>query len=88
MFSIHYAHDYYLNIINKKPGGLDFPGTQNPEYLDFFYLSCSIGTSGQTADIGFADHKMRLTGIVHYIFTFFFNAAILALMINVLAGLL
>jgi uncharacterized membrane protein len=88
MFSTHYAHDYYLNILNKKPGGLDFPGTEDPNYLDFFYLSLSIGTSGQTADISFTDRLMRKTGVLHYIFTFFFNAAILALMINVLADLL
>jgi uncharacterized membrane protein len=88
MFSIHYAHDYYLNISKKKPGGLEFPRTEFPNYLDFFYLSCSIGTSGQTADVGFSDHNMRRAGIVHCVFTFFFNVTVLALLINVLAGLL
>lgn len=88
MFAIHYAHDFYLNIAQKKPGGLEFQGTPSPDYADFFYLACSIGTSGQTADVAFSDQKMRRAGTVHCVFTFFFNATVLALMINLLSNLL
>lgn len=88
MFGIHYAHEFYLNLSRKKPAGLHFPGTDLPEYSDFFYLACSIGTSGQTADVSFTDQKLRRAGTVHYVFTFFFNATVLALMINLLSDLL
>ncbi len=88
MFAIHYAHDFYLNISHKKPGGVDFPGTEAPDYADFFYLACSIGTSGQTADVAFTEQKMRRACMVHCVFTFFFNATVLALMINLLSNLL
>jgi uncharacterized membrane protein len=87
MFAIHYAHEYYLNLAKKKPAGLEFPGNELPFYADFFYLAISIGTSGQTADVGFSERKMRRAGMVHCMFSFFFNTTILALTINLMASL-
>ncbi len=86
-FALHYAHDYYINLLRKKAGGLEFPGTTLPNYTDFLYFSCVIGTSGQTADISFATPDMRKTGAVHCVFSFFFNTTILALTINIASGL-
>ncbi|MDO9183354.1 MAG: DUF1345 domain-containing protein [Bacteriovorax sp.] len=45
IFALHYAHDYYLNLSHKKSGGLEFPGETLPDYADFIYFSCVIGTS-------------------------------------------
>ena len=87
MFAVHYAHEYYLNLSNNKPAGLIFPGNELPDYADFMYFSISIGTSGQTSDICFSDRKMRRAGMVHCMFSFFFNTTVLALTINILAGL-
>jgi uncharacterized membrane protein len=88
MFALHYAHDYYLTAIRGEHGGLDFPGGQAPDYGDFFYFACSIGTSGQTADVGLSNHKMRRTGTLHCVLAFFFNTILLALTINIGSGLL
>jgi uncharacterized membrane protein len=87
IFALHYAHDYYLNLSQKKECGLEFPGNNLPDYADFLYFSSVIGTSGQTADVSFSSRKMRRIGAVHCVFSFFFNTTILALTINIASGL-
>ncbi len=87
MFAQHYAHDYYLAKSEGQQGGLYFPGTKTPDYLDFFYFACIIGTSGQTADVAFLSTTMRRTGLVHCVLAFFFNTTLLALTINIASGL-
>jgi uncharacterized membrane protein len=88
MFALHYAHDFYVSKILNDSGGLEFPGTVTPEYSDFLYFACVIGTSGQTADISFTSRKMRRTGLVHCVLAFFFNTTLVALSINIASGLI
>ncbi len=87
MFALHYAHDFYLAQARGASGGLEFPGGQAPDYGDFLYFSCVIGTSGQTADVSFSSRGMRRTGLVHCVLAFFFNTAVIALTINIASGL-
>jgi uncharacterized membrane protein len=87
MFALHYAHDYYATVEHGQHGGLDFPGGQAPDYLDFLYFASIIGTSAQTADISFTSRAMRRTGTVHCVLAFFFNTTLLALTINIASGL-
>lgn len=87
MFALHYAHEYYAAEMRGFPGGLDFPGGHRPDYGDFLYFACVIGTSGQTADVGFTSRRMRRTGLVHCVLAFFFNTTLLALTINIASGL-
>jgi uncharacterized membrane protein len=88
MFALHYAHDYYARVIRGEQGGLEFPGGQAPDYGDFLYFACVIGTSGQTADVSFTCRQMRRAGLVHCVLAFFFNTTLLALTINIASGLL
>ncbi len=88
MFALHYAHDYYAAVEHGNPGGLEFPGGHAPDYGDFLYFACVIGTSGQTADVSFTSRGMRRTGLVHCVLAFFFNTTVLALTINIASGLL
>jgi uncharacterized membrane protein len=88
MFAQHYAHDYYASEAKGCAGGLEFPGGHAPDYADFVYFSCVIGTSGQTADVSFTSRSMRRTGAVHCVLAFFFNTTLLALTINIASGLL
>ena len=88
MFAVHYAHDYYVAEARGNPGGLIFPGGHAPDYADFLYFSCVIGTSAQTADVSLASRTMRRTGLVHCLLAFFFNTTLLALSINIASGLL
>jgi uncharacterized membrane protein len=87
MFALHYAHDYYAAEARGNSGGLEFPGGHAPDYGDFLYFSCVIGTSGQTADVSFSCRAMRRIGTVHCVLAFFFNTTLLALTINIASGL-
>jgi uncharacterized membrane protein len=88
LFALHYAHDFYLARLRGTPDPLQFPGTADPTYADFLYFACIIGTSAQTADVSFATSGVRPVGMLHCVLSFFFNAALLALSINLAAGLL
>jgi uncharacterized membrane protein len=94
MFALHYAHDYFLERAGnsrrppKKAGGLTFPGTSEPDYFDFLYFSFVIGVACQTADVEITSQPMRRTALVHCVLAFFFNSAVLALTINIAAGLI
>jgi uncharacterized membrane protein len=88
MFALHYAHDYYMAVCHGQKAGLQFPDDDEPDYGDFFYFSAVIGTSGQTADVAFNGAAMRGIGLLHCVLAFFFNTTVLALTINIAAGLL
>ncbi|MGC4061402.1 MAG: DUF1345 domain-containing protein [Aquabacterium sp.] len=88
MFALHYAHDYYSAVSRGQPGGLIFPETNDPDYIDFLYFSAVIGTSGQTADVSMSSQAMRRVGLVHCVLAFMFNTSLIALMINVASSLL
>jgi uncharacterized membrane protein len=48
IYTLRYAHLYYdtdtdIDGINKAAGGLQFPGKDEPDYLDFVYFSFIVG---------------------------------------------
>jgi uncharacterized membrane protein len=88
MFALHYAHDFYDAAFHRKPPGLAFPGTEDPEYGDFLYCAFIIGTSAQTADVSFTGKAMRRMALVHSVLAFLFNTTVLALTINMAASFL
>ena len=88
MFALHYAHEFYLRIKECGRGGIEIPGEPEPDYLDFLYVSCVIGTSMQTADVPFTTRAMRRTALAHGVLSFFFNACLVALIINISSGLI
>lgn len=92
VFALHYAHEYYAPDKSTPEaddvvGGLDFPGGEPPDYWDFLHFSVIIGVANQTADIAFSSRKLRHIGTVHGMVAFTFNTVVLALSINLLAGL-
>ena len=88
MFALHYAHSFYTSIDQHQDGGLSFPNQPLPDYIDFLYFACVIGTSGQTADVSFTNQSMRKIGLIHCVLAFFFNTSLVALMINIASGLI
>jgi len=88
MFALHYAHEHYQSLHANETPGLVFPDTRTPDYFDFLYVAAIIGTSAQTADVSFGSGEMRRVGLVHCVLAFFFNATLLALMVNVGAALI
>jgi uncharacterized membrane protein len=94
IFAQHYAHEFYIerddeqSLPEEFAGGLRFPGTVQPIFIDFLYFSFVIGVASQTADVETTSHPMRRVTLVHCILAFFFNTIILALTINIAAGLI
>jgi uncharacterized membrane protein len=87
MFALHYAHDFYAAEAKGLSGGLNFPGGHAPDYSDFLYFSCVIGTSGQTADVEISSRAQRRVCLMHCVLAFFFNTTLVALTINLASGL-
>jgi uncharacterized membrane protein len=94
MFAQHYAHEYFIERLHphdtpsEAKGGLRFPGTEKPDFFDFLYFSFVIGVASQTADVEIWCKPIRRICLAHCILSFFFNTTILALTINIGAGLL
>jgi uncharacterized membrane protein len=89
IFALHYAHEYYDcdEAMAADEGGLHFPGDQEPDYWDFLHFSIIIGVASQTADIEITSKQMRHLNTLHALFSFAFNTVVVALTINLLAGL-
>jgi uncharacterized membrane protein len=89
LLAIHYAHEYYARDgkTGKDAGGLVFPGDEPPDYWDFIHFSIVIGVAAQTADIAITDRRLRRLATWHSLMAFGFNALIVALAINLVAGL-
>ena len=87
VFIFRYAHIYYGSG-DKPVGGLDFPGDDEPDYLDFAYFSFIIGMTSQVSDVDITSSVMRRLALLHGILSFFFNAVIIALSINIISGLI
>lgn len=90
VFTFHYAHEHYAPE-NLKPGGnggLDFPKDPNPDYWDFLYFATSIGASSQTSDVSIVAKDLRRLVTLHAVVSFFFNTMVLALTINLAAGMI
>jgi uncharacterized membrane protein len=92
IFTLHYAHDYYQEdlrtSIEDEVRGLEFPGCPEPDYWDFLYFSFVIGMTSQVSDVQVTSRSMRRLTLLHGVLSFFFNTAILAMSINIIAGLI
>lgn len=92
VFSLHYAHMYYRSsgrsAANKNGGGLQFPGDEAPEFLDFAYFSFVVGMTCQVSDVQISSRPLRQMALLHGLLSFIFNTVILAWSINLLAGMI
>ncbi len=86
IYAIHYAHEYYGDGGERR--GLAFPHEGHPDYWDFLYFSFNLGAAAQTSDVVIVSRRMRRLALAHTILSFLFNTTILALAVNVGAGLL
>jgi uncharacterized membrane protein len=88
IFSLHYAHEYYGEGHDKKLGGLNFPGDDEPDYWDFLYFSLVIGMTSQVSDVAITSKFIRRMAAVHGVLSFFFNVTVLALTVNTVSNLI
>ena len=89
IFTFHYAHMYYQEQKDDTPGkeALSFPSEEKPDYLDFAYFSFVIGMTFQVSDVEIVSRTMRRTVLVHGLLSFALNTFVVALTINLVAGL-
>jgi uncharacterized membrane protein len=87
-FALHYAHEFYFEHAPERHACLAFPGRDPPGYVDFLYFSFVIGTTSQTADVEIASTEMRRLALAQGVIAFVFNTTLLALSINIAAGLI
>jgi uncharacterized membrane protein len=86
IFALHYAHEFYGERGDKR-GGLIFPGDHaEPDYWDFVYFAFVLGMTFQVSDVAIAARPIRHAATAHGIVSFFFNAALLALVVNIAAS--
>ncbi|MGY4830385.1 DUF1345 domain-containing protein [Sphaerotilaceae bacterium SBD11-9] len=92
LFALSYAAFYH-----RKPPhhGLLFPSSgeadrppHSPHYWDFLYFSFTIAVASQTADVTVTTTSMRRLVLLQSVLSFVFNTAILALAVNIGAGLI
>jgi uncharacterized membrane protein len=90
IFTFHYARMYYFKAKDDTPQGeaLEFPGDEKkPDYLDFAYFSFIIGMTFQVSDVEIASRLVRRTALAHSLLAFAINTFVVALTINLIAGL-
>ncbi len=83
IFILTYARLYYADPV----GGIDFNQRPDPTYRDFAYVGFTIGMTFQISDTDIEDATIRATVLRHALLSFMFGAVILAITVNLLAGL-
>jgi uncharacterized membrane protein len=83
VFALKYARMYY----EAPHGGIDFKQEEPPTYRDFAYVAFTVGMTFQVADTDTQNTAMRLTVLRQALISFLFGAIILAVTVNVVAGL-
>ena len=90
IYAVHYAHIYYDPTERKDDGkvrgGLEFPGTKEPDYWDFVYFSFVVGMTCQVSDVQITARHLRHLATAHGVVSFFYNTVVVALAVNVVAG--
>lgn len=95
MFAMHFAHRYWEPTsiadapsgTHKPRGGLEFPGTDEPEGWDFLYFGFVIGMTAQTSDVQITATAMRRLALLHGVVSFLFNTVLVAAAVNVAVSL-
>ncbi len=82
-FALRYARMYY----GGTPGGIDFHQDEPPRYTDFTYLAVTVGMSFAVSDTDLSASSFRRTAQVHALLSYLFGTVIVALLVNLVAGL-
>jgi uncharacterized membrane protein len=83
VFMLRYAALYY-----SCGGGIDFHAEDRPDFGDFAYVALTIGMTFQVSDTDLNAKPIRMTALRHALLSYLFGVAVVAMMINVVAGLL
>ncbi|MGO9510153.1 MAG: DUF1345 domain-containing protein, partial [Mycobacterium sp.] len=83
LFTVHYARLYYID----DPGGINFHDPEPPRFRDFAYVAFTVGMTYQVSDTEIGSMAIRATVLRHALLSYLFGAVVLAVTINLIAGL-
>ena len=83
VFTLRYARVYY----DGTDGGANFHDDEPPAYSDFAYLAFTIGMTYQVSDTELNTRAFRRSVLRHSLLSYLFGTVIVALTINLVAGL-
>jgi uncharacterized membrane protein len=83
LFTVHYARLYY----SDEPGGINFHDAEPPRFRDFAYLAFTVGMTYQVSDTEIGLTSIRATVLRHALLSYLLGAVVLAVTINLIAGL-
>jgi len=84
-YTLRYARLYY----GGEAGGLNFHQIpdREPQYIDFAYISLTVGMTFQVSDPEVTSTTMRATILRHALLAYLFGVVIIGVVINLVAGL-
>ncbi len=102
LFTLHYAHVYYLKSARADDSGADTGGLQfpiadgkpdtttatEPDYWDFAYFAFVIGMTFQVSDVVITSKRLRRLALFHAMLAFVFNIGVIALSVSLVASVL
>ena len=83
VYTLRYARLYYSDPV----GGIDFNSVDPPSYFDFAYVAFGIGMAFQVADTNVQSTRIRRVVLRHALLSFMFATLIVAVTVNLVAGL-
>ena len=83
LFTVHYARLYY----SGDPGGINFHDPEPPRFRDFAYVAFTVGMTYQVSDTEIGLTSIRGTVLRHALLSYLLGAVVLAVTINLIAGL-
>lgn len=83
VFALRYARMYYTDPV----GGIDFHQDAPPRYTDFTYVAVTVGMSFAVSDTDIGSSAFRRAAQVHALLSYLFGTVIVALLVNLVAGL-
>jgi uncharacterized membrane protein len=83
VFALRYARIYY----SGADGGADFHESARPAFSDFAYLAFTVGMTFQVSDTELTSKGFRATVLRHSLLSYLFGTVIVALTINIVAGI-
>jgi uncharacterized membrane protein len=83
VYTLRYAHAYYVG----EDGGINFNMDEPPRWTDFAYVAFTVGLTFQISDTDLETSHLRRLALRHMLISYLFGAVILAVSINLIAGL-
>jgi len=77
----------YATIYHRENRGVDFNEKKSPRYLDFAYLSFTVGMTFQVSDTDLTTDAIRYTALRQALLSYLLGAIVLATTINLVSGL-